>query len=459
MRALVYYELMEHIDIPQSAQTILDLIEAAGYEAYVVGGCVRDALLGCAPNDWDITTSARPDQIKSAMACAGLTCVDTGIAHGTITVLVQQMPFEVTTYRSDGTYSDGRHPDSVAFLEQVDGDLARRDFTVNAMAYNSRTGIVDRFGGRDDLAANTLRAVGDARMRFSEDALRIVRGLRFAAMFGFEIETRTAQAMHELRGLLAQVAVERIWAELAGMLCGAYAVPVIRAYSDVIFSILPELEPEYGFDQHNPFHRYDVWEHTLHAFAAAGPDMSATVRFALLIHDIGKPHCLTFDENGRGHTYGHDKVGEPIARELCERLKLPKAEREQIVHLVRWHMFSIPDTEKSMRRFLLRHGVEGARQLFELRRCDKLGLGRGPMPDAPLSIAFRRAEALMDEQLAARPVLSVKDLAVNGHDLIGLGIEQGPEIGALLQQMLLKVVDGELPNNRAALLGFAQTAR
>ncbi len=450
---------MEHIDIPQSAQTILDLLEAAGYEAYVVGGCVRDALLGRSPNDWDITTSAKPEEIKSALQSAGLVCLDTGIAHGTITVLVDHAPFEVTTYRADGLYSDGRHPDDVTFLTRVDGDLARRDFTVNAMAYNPRVGIVDHFGGRTDLAAGTLRAVGDARERFTEDALRIVRGLRFAASFGFEIDAQTAAAIHDLRGLLAHVAAERIWVEFSGMLCGAYAVSVLRAYSDVVFAIIPELEPEQGFDQNNPFHRYDVWEHTLHAFAAAPPDMSATMRLALLIHDIGKPYCLIFDENGRGHTYGHEKAGEPIAREVCTRLKLSKADREEVVYLVRWHMFSIPDTEKSMRRFLLRHGSERAQQLFEIRRCDRTGLGFEQSPDSRLNVAFARAEALMEEQLNAQPVFGTGDLAVRGRDLIDLGIEQGPEIGRLLQEILEKVVDGDLPNEREALMSYIGSLR
>ena len=447
---------MLHLDIPQPALKILDLLEAAGHEAYVVGGCVRDALMGRTPADWDITTSAKPDQIKAAAAAAGLKTIDTGIAHGTVTVIIDHEPFEVTTYRADGVYSDGRHPDSIEFLDRIDGDLARRDFTINAMAYNPARGLVDHFGGQADLQAGILRAVGDPRERFTEDALRIVRGLRFAAQLGFTIEAETSDAMHELRGLLDDIAVERIWIEFAGLLCGQYAVPVLREYHDIVFTIIPELAIEYEFDQHNPFHVYDVWEHTLHALEAAPPDMDATVRLALLLHDIGKPHCLVIDEDGRGWAIGHDKEGEPIAREVCKHLKLSRADRETVTHLVANHMFPIPDTERAMRRFLVRHGAENAQNLFAIRRCDKVGLGHEQSPENPMSVAFAKAEKLMDEQLNAEPVFGVKELAINGRDLIDVGVPQGPEIGRVLDALLEAVVDGDVPNEHSALITRAQ---
>ena len=409
------------------------------------------------PNDWDITTSAKPDEIKEAVFAAGLPCIDTGIAHGTVTALVDHVPFEVTTYRADGAYSDGRHPDSVEFLDRIDGDLARRDFTVNSMAFNPRTGLVDHFGGIDDLNAGILRAVGNPVERFTEDALRIVRGMRFAAIFGFEIEDETAAAIHELRHLLNGITVERIWVEFSGLLCGEYAVPVLRKYADVVFEIIPELEPELGFDQHNNFHKYDVWEHTLHTLGAAPTDMDATVRFALLLHDIGKPQCLTFDDQGRGHAYGHEKVGEPIAADICRRLKLSRAQREAVAYYVRWHMFSIPDTTKSMRRFLVKHGPERAQTLFDIRRCDKIGLGTVQAPESKLNVAFARAEQLMEEQLNAQPVFGVRDLAVSGEDVIELGVPQGPAVGEMLNELLRAVVDDELPNERDALLEYARS--
>ena len=322
------------------------------------------------------------------------------------------------------------------------------------MAYNPARGLVDHFGGQADLQTGILRAVGDPYERFTEDALRIVRGLRFAAQLGFSIEERTSQAMHELRGLLDDIAVERIWVEFAGLLCGAYAVPVLREYHDVVFTIIPELAVEYEFDQHNPFHVYDVWEHTLHAFEAAPSDMDATVRLALLLHDIGKPHCLVIDEDGRGWAIGHDKEGEPIARKVCHDLKLSREQCETVTHLVANHMFQIPDTERAMRRFLVRHGADHAQQLFAIRRCDKIGLGREQPPDNPMSVAFAKAEKLMDEQLNAEPVFGVKDLAINGRDLIDAGIPQGPVIGETLKKLLDAVIDEEVANERETLLGY-----
>lgn len=451
-----YYRCMTTIEIPHNANAILQMLESAGYEAFVVGGCVRDALLGHAPADWDITTSAKPEEVKAAAQEASFKTIDTGLEHGTVTVIIDHELFEVTTYRQDGAYSDGRHPDSIEFLTSIDGDLARRDFTINAMAYSPKHGLVDLYGGQADLQAKVIRAVGDPRERFREDALRIVRGLRFASRLGFAIDDETSQAMHELRHLLDDIAVERIWVEFSGLLCGEYVTSILRVYSDIVFTIIPELEPEYGFEQHNPFHLFDVWEHTLHALDAATPDMDATLRFALLLHDIGKPHCFTMDENGRGHMYGHEKVGEPIAHDVCVRLKLSRAQREAVTHLVRWHMFTIPDTERSMRKFLLRHGEKPAQDLFAIRRCDKFGIGRVQSPDNDMSVAFAKAEILMDEQLNADPIFGVANLEITGRDLLDAGVEQGPAIGIALNKILDAVVDGSLANNRDDILAYAK---
>lgn len=433
---------------------IIDLLHEDGHKAFVVGGCVRDAIMGSTPDDWDITTSARPEQIHKTMKDADVVCIDTGLAHGTVTVVFDGEHFEVTTFRSDGEYSDGRHPDSVEFLDDVAGDLARRDFTVNAMAYDPETGLIDLFGGQEDLDAKVLRAVGDPYERFREDALRIVRGLRFASKLGFRIEHKTSNAIHDLKHLLDDVAVERIWIEFSGLLCGGRAVQVLREYSDVVFQIIPELAPTFEFDQHNPFHLFDVWEHTLHALEAAPEDMDAASRLAVLLHDVGKPHCFTMGDDGKGHMYGHEKVGEPIADAVCRRLKLSNADRKKVTHLVRWHMFSIPDTERAMRRFLAKHGEQGAQDLFAIRRCDKFGIGRVQPPDNSMSIAFSKAEALMEEQLAAEPVFGLKDLAINGSDLMKLGYEQGPDIGKALHILLDAVIDCEVANERDALIAY-----
>ena len=251
------------IEIPRKAQRVLAALEGAGFEAFVVGGCVRDALMGRVANDWDITTNALPPQTREACEAAGFAVFDTGIEHGTVTVHVDHEPFEVTTYRADGSYSDGRHPDSVTFLPSIDGDLARRDFTVNALAYGERTGLVDLYGGLEDLAARHLRSVGDAHKRFAEDGLRIIRGIRFSSVLGFSIEDATARAIHEDRELLLPVAMERISAEFMKLVCGEGAVRVLLEYRDVIATFLPQLEPEFDFDQRSPYHVYDVWEHSV----------------------------------------------------------------------------------------------------------------------------------------------------------------------------------------------------
>lgn len=447
---------MENLNIPYDAQRILDLLEDAGFEAYVVGGCVRDALLGIEPHDWDICTNARPEQTKTVMAAANVKTVDTGIQHGTVSVIIDGVSYETTTYRADGVYTDGRHPDDVQFLERIDGDLSRRDFTVNAMAYSPRRGFVDHFGGQEDLAAGLLRAVGDPVARFEEDALRIMRALRFASTYGLRIESATAQALHECRQLLEHVSVERIWNELERLLMGPGAVAMLREFRDIVAVVIPELEPTFDFDQHNPFHRYDVWEHTLHALEAAPPDMGSDLRFAVLLHDVAKPQCLFIGEDGLGHMYGHESVGEPIAQQVCKRLRVPNAVRERVVHAVRWHMFSIPDTPKAMRRFLVKHGEQGVRDLFAVRRCDIAGFGHEIPADAPMSIAFAKAQELFEAQLNEQPVFGVKDLAVSGRDLLDAGFEQEPQLGKMLRELLDKVVDGELENDRDSLLAYAK---
>ena len=445
------------IEIPASAALILNLLEGAGFEAYVVGGCVRDAIMGRIPNDWDITTSAKPEETKTVLARASIQTADTGIRHGTITAIIGSVPFEITTYRSEGTYSDGRHPDSVSFLDRIDGDLARRDFTINAMAYSPIRGFVDRFSGREDIEKKLIRAVGEPEKRFGEDALRILRCIRFASQLGFSIDPKTSRAVHESRDLLKQVSVERIWTEFSKLLCGKDAVEILREYRDVVAVFIPEIAEEFDFNQYNLYHRYDVWEHTLHALQAAPSDADAAFRFAVLLHDIAKPRCYTFDEEkGIGHMYGHEKVGAEIASEICIRLKLPNAQRHRIVSLVAHHMFTIPDTPKSMRRFLVKHGEEGARELFQMRICDRTGMGIPVDPINKLSIAFARAQELLEEELAEQTVFKLKDLAINGHELLELGCEQGPLIGKTLNELFAEVVDGDLPNDHEILRSKAE---
>ena len=289
------------LQLPQGARYVMARLEESGYQAYAVGGCVRDSLLGRAPKDWDICTDALPEDMQRIFRCDHL--IETGLKHGTLTVMKGGEPYEVTTFRVDGEYTDHRHPDGVHFVTEVREDLARRDFTVNAMAWNPKTGVVDAFGGREDLARGVIRCVGDAETRFGEDALRIMRALRFASVYGFAIEEETARAIHRLKDTLQDVAAERIRVELAKLLCGQGAGQILREYSDVLFAILPQLAAMHGFDQHTPYHAYDVWEHTVRAVESV--PANEVLRLTMLLHDSGKPAAFTVDENGVGHAHGH----------------------------------------------------------------------------------------------------------------------------------------------------------
>lgn len=315
---------------PQQIGVILTRLEQAGFPAYAVGGCVRDTLLGRVPEDWDVTTAARPEQVSALFAGH---CIPTGLRHGTVTVRQDGLSVEVTTFRADGPYSDHRRPDAVYFSDSLAEDLARRDLTVNAMAMDVRGDITDLYGGRDDLRRGILRCVGDPDRRFDEDALRIMRTLRFAAVLGFTVEARTAAALHRCAPLLRDIAAERLLTEMDRLLCGAYVLPVLLAYPDVLGVFLPELLPCVGLDQQNRHHLYDVWEHTARSVAAIPPE--PVLRWAMLLHDVGKPICFTVDGRGVGHFYGHPKVSAALAEEICRRLRMDKRTAREIVTLVR----------------------------------------------------------------------------------------------------------------------------
>lgn len=441
------------IEIPRNAQRVLGALEAAGFEAFVVGGCVRDALMGRVANDWDITTNALPQQTHELCEAAGFAVFDTGIEHGTVTVHVDHEPFEVTTYRADGSYSDGRHPDSVTFLPSIDGDLARRDFTVNALAYSDSTGLVDLYGGLEDLSARRLRSVGDPHKRFAEDGLRIIRGIRFSSVLGFSIEEQTARAIHEDRELLLPVAMERISAEFLKLLCGDNVVRVLLEYRDVIATFLPQLAPEFDFDQRNPYHIYDVWEHSVRSCGVIEPD--PTLRLAALIHDIGKPSTFTVDEAGVGHFYGHADAGAPIAEDVCRTLKLSNAMRKNVVALVEHHDRVLPMSPKSIRRLIARLGEDTCRQLYKVFAADKLT--HSGLSQVENIQALKASMELFEETLAGMSAFSERDLAIDGLDLIALGFEKGPILGELKSEIFAKVIDEELPNDREALLAYARS--
>ena len=433
--------------MPGYVQNVLTALEAAGYEAWCVGGCVRDQMLGRAPEDWDVTTNALPE---ATMALFGSHAFPTGLRHGTVTVREEHRSVEVTTYRVDGDYHDHRRPDTVVFTPSLEEDLRRRDFTVNAMALSLRGDLRDPFGGQADLKAGVLRCVGKPERRFGEDALRILRGLRFAAVLGFAMDPAAAAGIHGHRALLKDIAAERIQVELFKLLCGKDAAAVLREYPDVVGVFWPEILPMVGFDQRNRHHCYDVWEHTLHAVEAVEPE--PVLRCAMLLHDVGKPRCFTVDQDGNGHFYGHPEISRELADDMLRRLKCAAAFRETVVRLVEWHDRNIPRTDRGLRRALRALGEEDLRRLILVKRADNLA--QAPeYRDTQREID--RAEAILDKLVAADACFSLGQLTVNGRDLAALGLS-GPEIGRTLNALLDKVVDGELPNERTALLEAAR---
>lgn len=435
--------------VPEGAAFILERLRARGYRAYVVGGCVRDSLMGLTPKDFDLCTDALPGQMQEVFADCRV--VETGLRHGTLTVVHDHIPYEVTTFRVDGAYSDHRHPDGVTFVKDIVADLSRRDFTVNAMAWNPEEGLVDAFHGQQDLRSRIIRCVGNPRTRFQEDALRILRALRFAAVYGFTIEEETSAAIHALCASLRDVAPERIRVELAKLLCGQAAEEILRAYSDVIFTVLPPLAPMLGFDQRTPYHRYDVWEHTLRALAAA--PATEVIRLTMLLHDSGKPAAFTLDEKGVGHAHGHPKRSAEIARDILLSLRVDNATLDRVLLLVTNHDYPLTPDRRIILRRLNRFGEVVLRQLIEVHRAD--GMGKGTVAPEIVEDWAATMRRSLDAVLAEKPCFTLRDLAVNGSDLLQAGIPKGRVIGQCLQTLLEAVIDGKLPNEREALLEAA----
>lgn len=436
------------IDIPSPVADTLRSLEAAGYESYVVGGCVRDALLGLEPHDWDITTAAAPQEVERIFA--GERILETGLKHGTVTLLKCNEPLEITTFRSEGLYSDGRRPDSVEFVKDVHEDLLRRDFTINAMAYSPVRGLRDDFGGQADLSSGTLRCVGDPDDRLTEDALRILRALRFASRYGFTIEPATAAALRRHRDKLSNVSPERIFSEFCGILSGRGAGDMMLAFPEIFFVLFPELEPMWGFDQHNAWaHPNDVWTHTARAVEYA--ESNIAVRLSLFFHDCGKPSTFTLDpETGRGHFYGHPGVSAKLADQMLRRLKSDTATRELVVTLVENHEMPMGLDKKALRRYLHLLGEETMEKLLEVRRAD--AMAHTPELAEKLLASVETDKRFMEEILQEAECLSLRDLAVGGRELTALGFAPGPELGATLNTLLEEVMDEKMPNERDSLL-------
>lgn len=433
------------MDMPKNVDTAINLLQSAGFEAYAVGGCVRDSLLGKTPNDWDITTSAKPEDTKSVFA--DFHCIDTGIKHGTVTVVIDGEPLEITTFRLDGEYEDNRHPKSVTFTSNLGADLGRRDFTVNAMAYSKMTGTVDLFGGQNDLKNKIIRCVGDPDRRFNEDALRILRALRFASALDFEIEEKTAQSLLKNRALLGNISEERIAKELLKLVCGKGAKRILTDFAPVLFEILPELQPMYKNSHDNPHHCYDIYEHTLIAVESIDPE--PTLRFAMLLHDCGKPAVKKFDENGVAHFYGHQRISAEISAQILARLKVSNKFRDEILFLVsnhdRWELY---ENTKKMPRYLSKFGLDGVLNLLKVMRADVLA--QSPEYRYRLD-QIADAEETAKKLAAQKPCLSLSELQINGRTLMDIGIPQGRKLGAVLAQLLDEVIDGVTKNTQEAL--------
>ena len=438
------------IRVPAYALTVVERLESRGYEAYVVGGCVRDSLLGREPNDWDVCTNALPEDVLRVFRRFHV--IKTGLQHGTVTVMSDHCPVEVTTFRIDGNYSDNRHPDAVSFVSRVEEDLARRDFTINAMAYSPTRGLVDAFGGQEDLAAGLIRCVGEPDARFNEDGLRIMRALRFAARFGFAIERETANAVRRNRHLLENVSAERIFKELKGILVGTGVLDMLLAFPEVFSCIIPELAPGIGFDQHTPYHCHDVWTHSAYAVAAAPAD--ELLRLTMLLHDVGKPACFSLGDDGRGHFYGHPAESEKQARQILLKLKSDNATLSTVCTLIRVHDMTLPTTVAGMRRLIGKLGVDNTHRLLDVQRADHAA--HSDYDAATGARLLREAAELLEDVLDMDPAFTVKDLAINGNTLMQLGMKPGPAMKQILEQLLEAVQNDSLPNTAEALTPAAQ---
>ena len=434
------------IAFPKDVSLCLHKLRKEKYAAYAVGGCVRDSLLGITPNDYDICTNATPEQIAEVFSEYEL--VRSGEKHGTIGVIMEGNMYEITTFRAEGDYTDGRHPDWVKFVDNLYEDLARRDFTVNAMAYSPEIGYIDPFDGSDDMKNKILRAVGDPETRFTEDALRILRGVRFAVRFHLEPEEKTFEAMVRLKDKLDTLARERVFAELNALLPLCSGEDLIR-YAPILTQVIPELAPTLGFEQHSPHHAYDVYTHTAYMVEAVPAD--PVLRFAALLHDTGKPETFSQDEDGRGHFYGHAAVSANIADEVLDRLKAPTQLRQQVVALIEHHMTELLPEKKFLRKKLAQFGEETLQKLIALQEADFCSKGVEEETEP-----FTQIRAVLEEVLAENGCLSLKDLQIDGNDLMQMGVQPGPEMGQILNKLLEMVLDETLENEKTALLQAAE---
>ena len=440
---------MIQIQLPEKVQFIISRLEQAGYEAYAVGGCVRDSLLGRQPHDWDVTTSAKPMQVKEAFRHT----IDTGIQHGTVTVMLDHEGFGVTTYRIDGEYEDSRHPKEVTFTVNLVEDLKRRDFTINAMAYNDRSGIVDAFGGVEDLDYGIIRCVGEAAERFGEDALRILRAVRFSAQLGFTIADGTKAAAKALAPNLNHISAERIQAELVKLLVSAHPDYMRDAYAlGITKAVLPELDAAFATQQNHPHHMYNVGEHLMQCLLHTRADKS--LRLAALLHDIGKPQTRTTDADGTDHFHGHVEVSERMAAAILKRLKFDNDTITKVQKYVKYHDYNAEPSAKAVRRAINKIGAEYFPQILELRRADTLA--QSAYQQAEKLERIDAIARLYDEIMEQQQCVSLKTLEITGNDLIALGVPKGKRIGAILAELLDDVLQNPENNTHDYLMEEAK---
>lgn len=436
--------------MPDKVKYIIDILKENGYDAYAVGGCIRDTIMKKKPSDWDICTSSTPQETLECLNKSNV--VKNGLKHGTVTVVFDDITYEITTFRIDGEYADNRRPESVTFVRELKEDLARRDFTINAIAYNDAEGLCDFFGGINDINKKIIRCVGNPDKRFNEDALRIMRALRFASVLGFDIEKSTSDSIHRNKELLKNISVERIMSEFSKMLVGDNAEKILMEYSDVFCVFIPEIKPMIGFNQKNKHHIYDVWKHTVKAVVNTPPNR--ILRFAALFHDIGKPKAFTIDKQGVGHFYGHPEISEEMTYNILKRLKSDNKTLEQVTTLVKKHDVGIIAKPKYVRRTVVKIGNELFEKLLLLKRAD--ALAQNPVYTSEKLKYIDELERIYKENMTDIPNFTIKSLAVNGYDLMNMGITNGKEIGICQKRLFKLVVDGEIQNEKNVLLELVQ---
>ena len=456
-QAIIHEENLENkiqINIPEKANELIFALQDHGHDASVVGGCVRDSILGKIPHDWDICTSATPTEMLEIFKNKKI--IETGLKHGTITVVMDDEQYEITTYRIDGEYSDNRRPDAVLFTNELTEDLKRRDFTINAIAYNDTEGLIDPFGGLNDIRERKIRCVGSAKNRFEEDALRILRAIRFSAQLDFDIDSETAEEIRKQHTRLGNISVERICSEFRKIVISPRFPSLLSIFPSVFSFIIPDLASTIGFQQNNPYHAYDVFEHTIHALENCHSD-DPIVKLAVFFHDFGKPYSYQDSEDGYRHFHDHGNVSAIFTDRIMEDLKFDSETRINVVQLVRHHDATFEVSKKCVKRWLNKIGEIQFRRLLEVRKADIKGQSLNYNPARIQKV--ENIEKVLKEILEEKECFSLKDLAINGKDLIEAGFKEGKGIGIILNFLLHQVMDGEIENKKEVLLGKARKVK